>query len=233
MRHKAPRLVTAAAVALFMVAGFMTAGWPVPDHRLSLAWVRGAAAQTPATASVEGFRSARFGMTQKKVYQVLKKDFGVAKDEVTRSQNAIEKTTSLIITIDDIIPDSGRAIIAYIFGFESKKLIQINIIWSGDGETLASAENLVATGNILRNYFVDQGFPQEGMMTNQRLTDGSIVMFRGVDAKGRATVLQLNIDQGAASEDGTSGDAKVTSLNLSYILDPVAPDIFKIIEGEF
>lgn len=230
MRHKSSRFAAAAAVVFLM-----TAGWTVPDHGLSLAWVRGAAAQTtpPATASVEGFRSARFGMTEKKVYKVLKKDFGVARDDVTRSQNAIEKTTSLVISIDDIIPESGRAIVAYIFGFESKKLIQINLVWSGDGETLASAENLVATGNILRNYFVAQGFPQEGMMTNQRLTDGSIVMFRGVDANGRATVLQLSIEPGVVSEDGAASDGKVSSLNLSYILDPAAPDIFKIREGEF
>lgn len=226
MRRKTPWHLTAATVAFFV-----TAGWSVPDNGLSLPGVRGVAAQT--TASVEGFRSARFGMTLKKVYQALKKDFGVAKDDVTRTQNAIEKTTSLIISIEGIIPDSGPAIVAYIFGYGSKKLIQINIIWSGDGKTLASAENLVATGNILRNYFVAQGFPEAGMMTNQRLTDGSIVMFRGVDAKGRATVLQLNVEQSAASGDGTAGDAKITSLNLSYILDPVAPDIFKINQGDF
>ncbi len=226
MRRKTPWLVGAATVAFFV-----TAGWSVRDNGLSLPGVRGVAAQT--TASVEGFRSTRFGMTLKKVYQALKKDFGVAKDDVTRSQNAIEKTTSLIISIDDIIPDSGQAIVAYIFGYESKKLIQVNIIWSGDGKTLASAENLVATGNILRNYFVAQGFPEQGMMTNQRLTDGSIVMFRGVDAKGRAAVLQLNVEQSAVTEEGAASDAKITSLNLSYILDPVTPDIFKINEGDF
>ena len=112
------------------------------------------------------------------MYIALKKDFGIPKGEVTRTQNSIEKTISLIITNDNIIPDSGRAVIAYIFGYESKKLIQINVIWSIDDSKLASAENLLATGNILRNYFVAQGFPQEGLLTNQRLNDGSIVMFR-------------------------------------------------------
>ena len=68
---------------------------------------------------------------------------------------------------------------------------------------------------------------------NQRLTDGSIVMFRGIDAKGRATVLQLLVEQGAVLEDGTAGDSKVASLTLSYILDPIAPDIYKINAGDF
>ena len=135
--------------------------------------------------------------------------------------------------MNDIIPESGPALVAYIFGYESKKLIQINIIWSGTENSLASAENLVATGKILRNYFVAQEFPVEGLMTNQRLTNGSIVMFRGVDSKGRAIVLQLNIEPGATAESGATGDAKVTSLNLSYILDAVAPDIFKIDKGDF
>ena len=226
MRHKTPWLVAAATFLLVM-----TAGWSVSNHGLSFAGLRTAAAQT--TASVEGFRSARFGMTEKKVYNALKKDFGIPKGEVTRTQNSIEKTISLIITNDDIIPDSGRAVIAYIFGYESKKLIQINVVWAVDDEKIASAENLVATGNILRNYFVAQGFPEKGLLTNQRLTDGSIVMFQGLDTKGRATVLQLNIEQGVVSEGGTASDSKITSLNLSYILDPVAPDIFKINVGEF
>ena len=91
----------------------------------------------------------------------------------------------------------------------------------------------MATGNILRNYFVAQGFPPEGLLTNQRLTDGSIIMFRGVDDKGRAVVLQLTIEPGVTAEDGTAGDSKVTALNLSYIADPVAPDIFKINQGDF
>ena len=224
MRPKAPWLLTVATAVCFMAAG-----WSVPGSDFALS---GAAAAQNA-ASVDGFRSAQFGMTEKKVYGALKKDFGITKDNVTRTPNAIEKTTSLLIAVNDIIPDSGQAVIAYIFGYETKKLIQINVIWAGDGETLASAENLVATGNILRNYFVAQGFPPEGLLTNQRLNDGSILMFRGVDDKGRAAVLQLTIERGATTEDGTAGDSKVTALNLSYILDPVAPDIFKVNQGEF
>ena len=226
MRPKAPWLLTVSLAVCFVAAG-----WSVPEGDFSLSGARQAAAQS--AASVDGFRSSQFGMTEKKVYQALKKDFGFAKDTVTRTQNSIEKTISLLIAVNDIIPESGRAIIAYIFGYETKKLIQINIIWSSDGETLASAESLVATGNILRNYFVAQGFPPEGLLTNQRLTDGSIIMFRGVDDKGRAAVLQLTIEPGVTAEDGTAGDSKVTALNLSYIADPVAPDIFKINQGDF
>lgn len=226
MRPKAPWLLTVSLAVCFVAAG-----WSVPEGDFSLSGARQAAAQS--AASVDGFRSAQFGMTEKKVYQALKKDFGFAKDTVTRTQNSIEKTTNLLIAVNDIIPESGRAVIAYIFGYETKKLIQINIIWSSDGDTLASAESLVATGNILRNYFVAQGFPPESLLTNQRLTDGSIIMFRGVDDKGRAAVLQLTIEPGVTAEDGTAGDSKVTALNLSYIADPVAPDIFKINQGDF
>ena len=226
MRPKAPWLLTVSLAVCFVAAG-----WSVPEGEFSLSGARQAAAQS--AASVDGFRSSQFGMTEKKVYQALKKDFGFAKDTVTRTQNSIEKTISLLIAVNDIIPESGRAVIAYIFGYETKKLIQINVIWSNDGDTLASAESLVATGNILRNYFVAQGFPPEGLLTNQRLNDGSIIMFRGVDDKGRAVVLQLTIEPGVTAEDGTAGDSKVTALNLSYIADPVAPDIFKINQGDF
>ena len=226
MSPRSPWLLAVATAAFLIVMG----GGPTPENGYLLG-VRGAAAQN--TAAIEGFRSARFGMTLKKVFGALKKDFGIGKDDVSKTQNAIEKTTSLLITVNNLIPGSGPAIIAYIFGYESKKLIQINIIWTGEGKTLASAENLVATGNILRNYFSAQEFPEEGLLKNQRLTNGSIVMFRGVDAKGRAVVLQLNVEQAVGSEEETTSETNVSSLNLSYILDSTAPDIFKVDAGEF
>lgn len=154
VRLKAPQALPAFALAVFILAG----GWAGPADTFA---VRQAVAQ--ATASVDGFRSAQFGMTEKQVYAALKKDFRVSKENVTRTENTLEKTNSFLLAVNDIIPESGQAIVAYIFGYETKKLIQINVIWSNDGQSLASAESLVATGNILRNYFVDQGFPAEGI----------------------------------------------------------------------
>ena len=138
---------------------------------------------------------------------------------------------SLVISVEDIIPDSGIAVVGYIFGYKQKQLIQVNIVWGAENMASTTPENLVATGNILRNYFVEQSFPQEGLILNERLEDGSVLMFRGIDAKGRVALVQLTLVQ-AAGDEG-AGPAQDVSLRLSYIVDPNKPDVFKLDTGAF
>ena len=49
----------------------------------------------------------------------------------------------------DIIPDSGIAVVGYIFGYKHKQLIQVNIVWGAENMASTTPENLVATANIL------------------------------------------------------------------------------------
>ena len=195
-------------------------------------WRGAGVASAQAAASVEGFRSARFGMTEDQVRTALIKDFDMAEDDIGRSVNAVEKTTSLVVNVDDIIPDSGRAVVGYIFGYESKRLIQVNIIWGGD-DTQVMAANLVATANILRRYFLEQGFPTDTLITNAPLEGGSVLVFRGIDEQGRVALLQLNVQQGQSTEDEGATTEESVSLHLNYISDPENPDIFQIESGAF
>ena len=103
-------------------------------------------------APVDGFRQARFGMSEEQVRQAVRKDFPALAAKLTSAVHPSEKTTVLSLTVADLLPHTSSARVSYIFGYRSKKLIQINIIWASDGST-ASDETVVGTANSLRDYF--------------------------------------------------------------------------------
>ena len=117
-------------------------------------------ASPPVT--IEGFRQARFGMSEEQVRQAIRKDFPAAAAKLTRAVHPSEKTTVLSLLVADLLPRSGNARIFYILGHRWKKLSQINIVWSSDGSTAAD-ETVVATANSLRDYFASENFkPDSG-----------------------------------------------------------------------
>ena len=103
-------------------------------------------------ATVDGFRQARFGMSEEQVHQAIRNDFPALAAKLTSAVHPSEKTTVLSLTVADLLPHTSSARVSYIFGYRSKKLIQINIIWASDGST-ASDETVVGTANSLRDYF--------------------------------------------------------------------------------
>jgi len=184
------------------------------------------------SAAVEGFRTAHFGMSKNDVLKSVRKEFGLKNDAVAREENSLEKTTSLIVPANDLIPDSGPSRIAYIFGYGSKKLIQINIVWGHPVDQNTTAQKLVATANILRNFFAAGGY--KNVMVNQPVEVGATVVFRGSDEKGRMVLLVLNATR-ASDEKAEDGDAapQRVSLRLSYMENPGKPDIYRVQEGQF
>ncbi len=184
---------------------------------------------------VEGFRSAQFGMTEAEVIAAINKDFNLFESDIRHHQNSTEKTNGLSITIQDILPATGKAMVTYIFGYKTKKLIQVNILWGKPAETNPDPEKLVAAANSLRSYFARQGFQKDDLMMNARLKDGSVLVFRGTDRNGRIVLLLLHNPQNPKEEDQEAEAATIEnlSLRLFYISDPISPDIFQIKSGDF
>jgi hypothetical protein len=182
-------------------------------------------------ASIDGFRTAHFGMSEDDVLTLVSKEFGLDKDAVAREQNSLEKTTSLIVPANNLIPDSGPSRVAYIFGYSSKNLIQINIIWDQSVDPETTAQKLVATANILRNYFSSLGY--KDVIVNQPIEVGATVVFRGSDENGHMVLLVLNAAR--TLDDQSEGDDAVNrvSLRLSYMENPGNPDIYRVKGGQF
>lgn len=187
---------------------------------------------TKAAAAVEGFRTAHFGMSESDVSKAVRKEFDLKKDDIAHEENGLEKTTSLIVSANNLIPDSGPSRVAYIFGYGSKNLIQVNIVWGHPVDQNTTAQKLVATANILRNYFSASGY--KDVIVNQPVEVGATVVFRGSDDKGRMVLLVLNATRAsdAQAEEGADAPQRV-SLRLSYMENPGNPDIYRVQEGQF
>ncbi len=79
-----------------------------------------------------------------------------------------------------MLPHTGAAHISYIFGYHSKKLIQVNILWVSDRSASAD-EEIVGTANALRDYFASENFRPDSVVANRRLAANTILVFRGSD----------------------------------------------------
>ena len=183
-------------------------------------------------AVVDGFRSANFGATGAQVNEAIAKDFGHKGDDIQTLVHPLEKTISYNVVVDDLIPDSGKATISYILGYKSESLMQVSVVWGTLVEPEATLDMLKVTAIILRDHFLKRGFDSDNVITNRNADDGSNIVFRGSDEKGRTVQLQLAAPAVEPAE-GTTESAQPVWLRLSYIENPEIPDIFRVEEGQF
>jgi hypothetical protein len=184
-------------------------------------------------ATIEGFRQARFGMSEEQVRQALRKDFPALAAKLTTTVHPSEKTTVLSLTVVDLLPHTGSAHISYIFGYHSKRLIQVNIVWSSDGSA-SGDETVVGTANSLRDYFTSENFQSGNIIVNRQLAENTILVFRASDDRKRTILLILSgAAASARSEDKNGPRPPPLTLELSYIEDAAHPDVFKIGQGQF
>jgi hypothetical protein len=183
-------------------------------------------------AAIEGFRQALFGMTEEQVRQVVRKDFPAAAAKINSAVHPSEKTTVLSVTVTDLLPNTGNARVSYIFGYRSKKLIQINIVWTSEG-SVASDETVVGTANSLRDYFATQNYKPDSAVANRQIAEDTILVFRANDRQERTVLLVLSGVAAARREEKKGPRPPPLTLELSYILDAAHPDVFRIAKGQF
>jgi hypothetical protein len=130
-------------------------------------------------------------MSEDQVRQAIRKDFPGAAARVTVAIHPSEKTTVLSLSVTDLLPHTGNARISYILGYRSKKLAQVNIVWTSDGTNVGD-ETVVGIANSLRDYFATSNFKPESVVVNHQLPAGAILVFRGSDAQNRTVLLILS-----------------------------------------
>jgi hypothetical protein len=184
-------------------------------------------------AQIEGFRQTRFGMSEEQVRQAIRKDFPGAAAKLTSAVHPSEKTTVLSLSVADLLPHTGSARISYILGYRSKKLSQVNVVWTSDGTT-AGDETVVGIANSLRDYFASENFKPDSIIVNHQLAANTILVFRGSDDQKRTVLLVLSgVAASAQPEEKKAPKTPPLTLELSYIEDTAHPDVFKIGKGQF
>jgi hypothetical protein len=189
-------------------------------------------AKAPAASDfvADGFRSARYGMTEDEVKAAIKSDFGLKGDAIVLGANAAERTQLLTIIVPDLLPDGGAAQVSYVFGYTSKTLIQVGISWSATIDPKVDAAKLYANSDVLVAHFTSEGYVPTTIRTGLVLDNG-ILLFRGEDKEGHATILLLQGDYEGGGD--TQRVLKPKSLALLYAANSESPDIFKIEPGKF
>ncbi|MBI5164954.1 MAG: hypothetical protein HY985_13760 [Magnetospirillum sp.] len=177
-------------------------------------------------SEIKGFRSARFGMDEARVREAMVKDLGITAGAIERSVSPTEKTTVLMATVENLLPDAGPATIAYILGYSSQKLTVINIVWSK-----SSDPNLISTAVALRDYFQKWNIPKDKVVINAELPNGDALVFRGTDTKDSLVSLIFH----ASPKPQKAGDApkQEGALRLSYVEAPDKLDVFTLKPGQF
>jgi hypothetical protein len=185
---------------------------------------------------VEGFRSARWGMTAADVKTAIRKDFNIPADKINAEANPAERTDVLTVNVPDLLEGAGTARVSYIFGFASKKLIQVNVLFGSSVDPQIAPDKIVAAANQLRQLFLDSGYQPETIVSNAKMGDGSILVFEGQDADKHTTVLRL-ASNAVVPASGRGGKEQkpvlTTTLSLSYVLDTRNPDIYRLKKGQF
>lgn len=197
-----------------------------------------ASAQEPAKYEVTGFRDARFGMTEQDVRAVVTKTLGVKPVDIVSTANPIEGTTVLTVRVPLLDPVPGPAQVAYIFGFGSKKLIQVNVIWGDEkAKDQADATALLTSGTRLERYFAGFAWRKDTTRAGIPVGENTVVLFSGEDEKKGALRLIADGVKYQMQREGnqtTSPEPKgPPKLIINYIADRENPDVAKIEKGKF
>ncbi len=179
-------------------------------------------------AAIEGFRSARFGMTETETRAAIRRDFAQAAERIASEQTPVERTQVLTLNVPDLIPDAGTARVSYILGHRSKRLIQVTILWGPPADASARPEALVNAAEALRAHFSSLAWRAGSVAGGITLADGSTLVFRGLDEKGR--MAQLQVLPGPPS---AGPGPRPFGLRLAYVADPMNPDVFRLQRGQF
>ena len=168
--------------------------------------------QAKKWAVINGFRSARFGMTEKEVLHAIATDFKISKHKVEKKVLAAGKMTALIIHVREMMDIGGPSDIVYILANKQKRLVRINIDWGKSVTDNVVGKDILTAANLLRNNFVKKRYKKKLYTFNKRINDTMMLVFRGLDEKNRSIVLRLE------SPMAKSADLEQAGKHLSLIL---------------
>jgi hypothetical protein len=187
---------------------------------------------------VTGFREARFGMTEAEVRAAVSKAFALKPADLATSTNPIEGTAVLSVRLASLDPAPGPAQVSYIFGYGSKKLIQVNVIWGSDSPNPSTDSNaMIAAGSRLERYFAGFAWRKDAARSGIPVGDNTVALFASEDEKKGAVRLivdgvkyQMQREGKETASPDPKGPAK---LIINYIADRDNPDVARIEKGKF
>jgi hypothetical protein len=221
LRHFAHGLSLTAIICL-------TAG---PGHAATPMAMPASLADAESGPAIAGFRGANFGMTEAAVRGTIESNFKLPPSAINIAENALQHTQVLSVQVPDLVPGGGTAAVSYVFGYQTHRLIEVNILWSAQIDPKITPSILYQNGESLQQYFAGEGFPAD-RSTGNVATPNGILLFRATDTTGNAVLLILS---GTMKKDAKANRSVLNpeALTLAYAADPQHPDIFQLGKGSF
>ena len=187
------------------------------------------------TPEVDGFRSAKFQMTEDQLRQAIASDFKAAAPKIQKRIDNVTRTPVLSIQVPDLIQDRGTPRINYTMGFKSHRLIQVDLVWSKEIDEKITPEMMTGVMGNLSQTLRDRGFPREKTVVNGATNSPNIVViFRAEDEKGHVVALIGRFKVDPKAEEGKRVKFnEPEAVILSYILNAKSPDVFRLEPGKF
>ena len=202
-----------------------------PSSRAALADTAAPGVAADAGPAISGFRRAEFGMTEPQVRHAIASDFNLPASAISEAENVLQHTQVLSVAVPNLVPGGGTAAVSYVFGYQTHRLIEVNILWSAQIDPKITPAMLYQNGESLQQYFAAEGFPADRSTGNVATSNG-ILLFRASDTSGNAVLLILS---GAMTKDSKTDKSILSpeALPLAYAADPLHPDIFQLSKGSF
>lgn len=190
------------------------------------------AAAAEAGRMITGFRSVTFGMTEDQVKAQISKDFKLPASAIHSDENTIQRTEVLSVSVPDLISKGGTAEIGYVFGYQTHKLITINILWSKDTDPKITADQIYQNGQYLQQYFAGDGFLPQRSLGNAAWP-GGVLLFRTSDTDNNVIMLVMSGSVVKVSKNADKGYFVPQALSLVYAADPEHADVYRLTKGSF
>ena len=181
---------------------------------------------------LDGFRSAKFGQSQQQVLQSIRNDFGVFKKSVIKTTHRINKTPMLTVKLTSLEPFSAAATIHYVFGYKSKRLIQVDVFWNVKTKNKQIKNNFIRSSILLsesfQKYDVSNFQKWEGDYENSKLQILSLIQPKSNNA---LEIVLTNVALKKMNDGSTDIIANFNNnpleLKLTYIYNYKVLDIYK------
>lgn len=236
-RHSSGRIWILAVIVLLAIAAglaFVFRDQLLPDSGLVGETAQSAApgdASADPEVQINGYRSAAFGMTEEEVRQSIATDFGIGEDGIRIQNNERQRTKVLQVATDRFSAQVADhlAIVSYIFGYSSQRLIEVKVVWGTDITPDFSAADFNTKAALLRTRLRNQNFEPAMVREGVEMEDGSQLLFQGEDNKGRGVILLMREIQREAPAEAEGEEPRqetIYRLLLSYVESLRNPDIY-------
>lgn len=190
-------------------------------------------------ATVDGFRSAKFGADEKAVIQAAMHDLQVGSKDIQKQQDPATKVTVLSARLKSFAPFDMPATVNYVMGYKCNCLTQVSVQWDYPKEISPAQRGaaLMSVGALVSK-FQNEGWGKDEVILNRvpgnpdADGNGAVVFFRGQNAQGSAvTVVGAPVKIAPNKDKPGDSTADVDSMkvvSLIYERDSKNPDVDRI-----